>query len=615
MEQKHADILTGIIDADSMAKLDALGNDKANEFIADAVAMCKPDKLIVCNDDPADIAMIRQAAIDNNEETPLAMEGHTLHFDGPSDQARDKKVTKYLVPQGEHLDEKLNCTEREGGLAELREIFTDSMIGKTMYVRFFCLGPLDSAFSISCLQLTDSAYVCHSEDMLYRAGYEQFKRISPDGEFFRYLHTAGRMENNVSVDVDNRRIYMDHTQNTVYSTNTQYAGNTVGLKKLSLRLAIRKADREGWLAEHMFIMGVKGPSDRVTYIAGAFPSACGKTSTAMLPGETIVGDDLAYFKAIDGKAIAVNVESGIFGIISDVNADDDPVIFDVLTSPGEVIFGNVLVKDGVPAWMGMGVDLPADGTNYQGAWTSDMTDVNPSHKNARYTVRINSLANADVKADAPDGVELGAIVYGGRDSDISVPVQQSYDWAHGIMIGASLESETTAATLGAEGVRTFNPMSNMDFLSMPLSQYIGNNLDFAGKLDAEPMIFGVNYFLKKDGKFLNGKLDKGIWVKWMELRVHGEVEAIPSPTGLIPKHEDLARLFKQYRDFDYTEQMYVDQFTIRIPENLAKLDRIGEIYAGTPNTPAALTDAMDAQRKRLTDVQAEKGDYVSPLDL
>jgi phosphoenolpyruvate carboxykinase (GTP) len=389
----------------------------------------------------------------------------------------------------------------------------------------------------------------------------------------------------------------------------------VGLKKLSLRLAIRKADREGWLAEHMFIMGVKGPSDRVTYIAGAFPSACGKTSTAMLPGETIVGDDLAYFKAIDGKAIAVNVESGIFGIISDVNADDDPVIFDVLTSPGEVIFGNVLVKDGVPAWMGMGVDLPADGTNYQGAWTSDMTDVNPSHKNARYTVRINSLANADVKADAPDGVELGAIVYGGRDSDISVPVQQSYDWAHGIMIGASLESETTAATLGAEGVRTFNPMSNMDFLSMPLSQYIGNNLDFAGKLDAEPMIFGVNYFLKKDGKFLNGKLDKGIWVKWMELRVHGEVEAIPSPTGLIPKHEDLARLFKQYRDFDYTEQMYVDQFTIRIPENLAKLDRIGEIYAGTPNTPAALTDAMDAQRKRLTDVQAEKGDYVSPLDL
>jgi len=253
--------------------------------------------------------------------------------------------------------------------------------------------------------------------------------------------------------------------------------------------------------------------------------------------------------------------------------------------------------------------------NYQGQWTADMTGVTPSHKNARYTVRISSLANADVNADAPEGVELGAIVYGGRDSDTSVPVQQSYDWAHGIMIGASLESESTAATLGAEGVRTFNPMSNMDFLSMPLSRYVGNNLDFAAKLENLPLIFGVNYFLKSDGKFLNGKLDKGIWVKWMELRVHGEADAIASPTGLIPKHEDLARLFKQYRDFDYTEEMYVDQFTIRIPESIAKLDRIGAIYADTPDTPEALTDAMDAQRKRLTDLQTAKGDYVSPLDL
>jgi len=615
MEQKHADILTGTIDAESLAKLEALDNDRANEFIADAVALCKPRAVVVCSDEPGDIAMIRQAAIDNCEEKPLAMEGHTLHFDGPRDQARDKKVTKYLVPEGGHLDEKLNCTDRDGGLAELREIFDGSMAGKTMYIRFFCLGPVNSRFSISCLQLTDSAYVAHSEDMLYRAGYEQFKRLGVDDEFFRFLHTAGRMENNVSVDVDKRRIYMDHTRNTVYSTNTQYAGNTVGLKKLSLRLAIRKADREGWLAEHMFVMGVRGPGERITYIAGAFPSACGKTSTAMLPGETIVGDDLAYFRAVDGKARAVNVESGIFGIIADVNHDDDPVIFDVLTSPGEVIFGNVLVKDGVPFWLGMGVELPADGTNYQGRWTADMTGVNPSHKNARYTVRISSLANADVNADAAEGVELGAIVYGGRDSDTSVPVQQSYDWAHGIMIGASLESETTSATLGAEGVRTFNPMSNMDFLSMPLSRYIGNNLDFAAKLDNPPLIFAVNYFLKSDGKFLNGKLDKGIWVKWMELRIHDQADAIPAPTGMIPRHEDLASLFRQYRDFEYTREMYVDQFTIRIPENIAKLDRIEAIYADMPDTPEAMTDALAAQRKRLTDLQAAKGDYVSPLDL
>jgi len=615
MKTEHAEILKDKIDDQSLAKLQALDNDRANAFIAEAAALCKPDRVLVCSDDPADIAMIRQAAIDNCEETPLAMEGHTLHFDGPQDQARDKSVTKYLVPEGEHLDEKLNCTDRDAGLAELNEIFDGSMISKTMYVRFFSLGPLNSQFSISCLQLTDSAYVAHSEDMLYRAGYEQFKGLGDDGEFFRYLHTAGRLVDNVSADVDKRRIYMDYTTNTVYSTNTQYAGNTVGLKKLSLRLAIRKADSEGWLAEHMFIMGVHGRGERVTYVAGAFPSACGKTSTAMLPGETIIGDDLAYFRIVGGKVRAANVESGIFGIIIEVNAADDPVIYDVLTSPGEVIFGNVLVNDGVPYWIGMGVDLPPEGTNYQGHWTADMTDVNPSHKNARYTVRISALANADENANTPEGVELGAIVYGGRDSDTSVPVQQSYDWAHGIMIGASLESETTSATLGAEGVRTFNPMSNMDFLSMPLSRYVANNLDFGAKLDDPPLIFGVNYFLKKDGKFLNGKLDKGIWVKWMELRVHGEADAIGAPTGLIPIYEDLAGLFKEHRDFDYTREMYAEQFTIRIPENIAKLDRIEAIYADITDTPQALTDALAAQRERLEDLQTAKGDYVSPFDL
>ncbi len=614
MEQKYADVLKGKLDADSMAKLEALDNANLHEFVADAVELCQPDTVKVCSDDPADIAWIRQAAIDNSEETQLTTEGHTAHFDSPKDQARDKSVTKYLVPEGADFDRSLGAVDRDAGIAELRGIFSGSMKGKTMYVRFFCLGPVDSKFSISCAQLTDSAYVAHSEDMLYRAGYEQFKKVGETNDFFRFLHTAGRTENNVSVDVDKRRIYMDHTTNTVFSTNTQYAGNTVGLKKLSLRLAIRRADAEGWLAEHMFIMGCNGPKDRVTYFAGAFPSACGKTSTAMLPGETIIGDDLAYFRVIDGELRAVNVESGIFGIIGDVNGDDDPVIFDVLKNPGEVIFGNVLVKDGTPYWTGMGEDLPADGTNFAGAWKAD-ADTPPSHKNARYTVRLSSLANRDVEADNPNGVSLGGIIYGGRDSDTSVPLQQSYDWAHGIMMGASLESETTAATLGAEGVRTFNPMSNMDFLSMPLAKYIQNNLDFGAKISNQPAIFCVNYFLKKDGKFLNGKLDKGIWVKWMDLRVNGEVDAINAPTGMLPKYEDLAKLFKQYRDADYTTEEYVEQFTIRIPECLAKLDRIGKIYSEVPNTPQAILDAMAAQRKRLEETQAAKGDYVNPCDL
>lgn len=622
MNAQYAEVLKKNLDADSFAKLETLDNDKLHAFVADAIELGQPDSVKVCSDDPADIAYIRQKAIDNNEETPLTTAGHTIHFDGYNDQARDKPVTKYLLPEGVSLGRALNTIGRDEGLAEVRGFLSGAMKGKEMFVRFFCLGPVNSPFSISCAQITDSAYVAHSEDLLYRTGYEQFKKLGQSGEFFRLLHSAGRLENNVSADVDKRRIYMDITEEMVYSSNTQYAGNTVGLKKLSLRLAIRKADREGWLAEHMFVMGCHGPNERVTYFAGAFPSACGKTSTAMLPGETIVGDDIAYFRKIDGQGRVVNVENGIFGIIQDVNGDDDPVIYDVLTSPGEVIFSNVLIKDKTPYWLGMERDIPTAGVNHSGKWQrgdKDSTgkEITPSHKNARYTVALHALANLDKNANDPNGVNVGGVVYGGRDSDTTVPVQQSFDWSHGIItMGASLESETTAATIGAEGVRTFNVMSNMDFLAIPLSKYIQNNLDYADGLKNVPPIFSVNYFLKgDDGKYLNGKLDKGVWLKWMELRVHGDAEAITTPTGMIPLYGDLKRLFKSHMNLDYIQEDYVEQFTIRIPELLAKLDRIEKIYREHEDTQPVIYETFAAQHQRLEELQTAKGDYISPLDL
>jgi len=394
----------------------------------------------------------------------------------------------------------------------------------------------------------------------------------------------------------------------------------VGLKKLSLRLAIRKADRESWLAEHMFIMRSNGPKGRKTYFCGAFPSACGKTSTAMIPGENIVGDDLAYFRIIDGEFRAVNVESGIFGIIEDVNAKDDPVIYDVLTKPGEVIFSNVLVKDGKPYWLGMGEEIPTQGENYCGKWEKGMKgpdgkDTTPSHKNARYTVKMADLKNADPHWDDPKGVKVDGIIYGGRDSDTNVPVREAYSWEHGICtMGAMLESETTAATIGQQGVRVWNVMSNMDFLSMSVGRYIENNLKFAKDIK-RPKVFGTNYFLKKDGQFLNGKLDKSIWIKWMERRVHNEMEVLDAGYGLIPQYEDLKQLFKEVLKKDYTKKDYVEQFTVRIPELLAKLERMEKIYATIADTPPAMKTEMASQRKRLSALRQANGDYISPLDL
>jgi phosphoenolpyruvate carboxykinase (GTP) len=610
------------LSADNYAKLTAIASPKMHSFVAEAIELTEPADVVVFTDSAEDTATIRKWALSGGEK-PLAAAGHTYHFDGSNDQGRDTFSTRYLLPKGMDLGESLNSIEREGGLGEVKGFLKGSMKGRKMLVCFWCLCPTNSDFSISCVQLTDSPYVAHSESILYRPGYEQFKK-NPDKEFFRFLHSEGEVdENGCSKNWQQRRVYIDLTDNMVYSVNTQYAGNTVGLKKLALRLAIQKASKEGWLAEHMFIMGAQGPKGRTTYFAGAFPSACGKTSTAMLPGQTIVGDDIAYFRKKNGTMYTANVEQGIFGIIEDVNAKDDPVIYKALTTPGEVIYGNVLIKDGKPYWTGMGQELPESGTNYTGAWTKGKTDADgkpvlPSHKNARYTIRLSALANLDKEADNPNGVPVGGIIYGGRDSDTQVPVDQAFDWTEGIVVkGASIESETTAATLGKQGVRTFNIMANQDFVSIPLGKYIQNNLDFAKGVKKPPLVFSVNYFLRgEDGKFLNGKLDKMIWLLWAELRVNGDVDAIKAPTGWIPKYEDLAPLFKSKLSFDYTQEAYIKQFTIRVPSLIAKYDRVEAIYkAKVSDTPQVVYETFAAIRKRLQDAQAKYGDAISPLSL
>ena len=551
MDESTGTILQNAMDSRNHCKLMGVKDAEVHKFIADAIALCDPKDVFVCSDSEEDIAHIRRQALALGEEKPLNTPGHTYHFDGMNDQGRDREVTKYLVPATDRLSKALNQMEREEGLGEVRGLLKGAMRGRTMIVRFLSLGPTGSQFSIGCVQCTDSWYVAHSEDLLYRLAYDMFLTKKAAGSF-HFLHSAGKMdENMVSVEAEKKRIYIDYTRDTVYSVNTQYAGNTVGLKKLALRLTIRKADREGWLAEHMFLMGVRGPGDRKTYLAGAFPSACGKTSTAMLPSQTILGDDIAYFRNLNGEARAVNAESGIFGIIQNVNPGDDPQIHEALTTPGEVIFSNILVKDGKPYWLGMAGELPKDGVNFSGPWSAGKRDSqgNPipaAHKNARYTVALPALGNVDAELNNPDGVLLGGIMYGGRDAHAYVPVQQGFDWEHGIIAyGAALETETTFAILGKEGVPEINIMSIQDFLAIPLGKYIRNNLDFGRKVTKPPLVFGVNYFLRdKEGKFVNGVRDKAVWVKWMERRVYGEAECVRTPTGLIPRFEDLQKLFQ-----------------------------------------------------------------------
>ena len=601
----------------------ALDNLKLNAFIAEAIELTNPASVYVCNDSPADIDYIRKQAIKSGEERPLNIEGHTYHFDGMEDQGRDREVTKYLVPKTDTLSKALKQIEREEGLAEVRELLKGVMRGRTMIVRFMTLGPTKSDFSIPCVECTDSFYVSHNLNLLYRLGYEEFKRLGPKVRFFATLHSSGKVDDRmVSAEPDKKRIYIDYTTDTVYSVNTQYGGNTVGLKKLALRLTIRKADREGWLAEHMFLMGVQGKGARKTYLAGAFPSACGKTSTAMLPGETILGDDIAYFRAVNGRCMAANAEAGIFGIIQNVNERDDPVIWDVLSRPGEVIFSNVLVKDGRPYWLGMGVEPPNDGENFSSLWYKGKKDAKGveipcANKNARYAVALKDLKNCDPELDNPFGVELAGIMYGGRDAYAYVPCQQGFSWEHGIIAyGASLETETTFAIIGKEGVPEINLMSIQDFVAVPLGKYIRNNLKFGKKLKAPPLVFGVNYFLRdREGRFVNGVRDKHVWVKWMELRVHSEADAVQTPTGLVPCFEDLQQLFRQVLGKDYCQDDYVRQFSVRVGENIAKIARVEQFYReNVTDAPNELFGVLTEQRNRLLDAQRRFGNYVSPFD-
>ncbi|MCK4411010.1 phosphoenolpyruvate carboxykinase (GTP), partial [Candidatus Bipolaricaulota bacterium] len=583
------------------------------------------DKVFVCTDSDEDIEYIRESAIKNGEESKVAIDGHTVHFDGYYDQGRDREHTNILVPKGVDLGSAISTKDRDKGLKEIHEILKDIMKGKELYIRFFCLGPTKSEFSIPCVQLTDSSYVAHSEDLLYRPGYTEFVRQGSSARFFKFVHSQGELdERKVSKNIDKRRIYIDIDNDTVYSTNTQYGGNTIGLKKLAMRLAINRAAKEGWLTEHMLIMGIHGPRNRVTYFTGAFPSLCGKTSTAMLDGETIVGDDIAYIRKKNGEVRAVNVEKGMFGIIMGVNSKDDPSQWKALHSHNEIIFSNVLVtEDKHVHWIGKDGNVPHKGYNHSGEWFIGEKDdrgreIPCSHPNARFTLDLKILDNLDPKLDDPFGVLVGGIVYGGRDSDTWVPVEESFGWAHGIITkGASLESETTAATLGKEGIREFNPMSNIDFLSVPIGKYVQCNLDFGKDLNKPPLIFSVNYFLKdRKGNFLNEKRDKEVWYKWMELRVYNEVDFIETPTGRIPKYEDLKRLFKEVFSKDYTQEEFDKQFMIRIPENLAKIDRIKRIYqTQVSDTPKIVFEVLDEQRQRLNRAREKYGDYISPYKL
>jgi len=617
------------MDASNFARIQKIENSEISLKIANAIVMCEPDNIFVNTGSEEDRQFIRELALKTGEESSLPMENHTIHFDLKKEQGRIIDRTYYIANEGEHISSLANKMLRAQALDEIRAIMSGIMHGKTMVIGFYIRGPAGAPVANPALEITSSTYVSHSAEILYRNAYNVFEReVRERGHFYTNIHSEGlnRLE-----DLPNARVFMDRSHRTTYSFNCTYAGNTLLLKKGNHRFSVDKAvyeNRGNELSEHMFITGIDGPDGRITWVTGAAPSGCGKTTTAMA-GNHFVGDDLAQMWIDEGGTIrSVNPECGIFGIVEDVNREGDPMLMDCLRNKGtEVIWSNVLIdENGVPHWVGNGEDPPEKGKNFQGEWYSGKVDENGkpvplSHPNSRCTLTSSALANYSEKAEDPAGVETRVITYSGRDSDTMPPVWVAKTSDHGVVIGATIVSAATATEVGATGVKR-SPWANAPFIPGALGDYMDAQFQFFGNEkiagDKKPVLAGLNYFLTREArggsskKLLGEKRDVKVWMAWLERMAHGDVQAIDSPIGYLPKYEDLKALFKSIIDKEYSEDLYIKQFSLYIDNIVARIDLQMEAYGKEDGAPERLFEILRQQRLELTALKEAHGPVAAP---
>jgi phosphoenolpyruvate carboxykinase (GTP) len=619
------------MDDGELSKLERISSEGALIKIANSIALCRPSHVMINSGDDADLAAIRALSVDKGEESPLAMPNHTIHYDLPQEQARIVDRTFYIVNPDERISVLAKKIARDEALGYISDKMVGIMEGKTMLVGFFNRGPAGAPATIPALEITSSAYVMHSADMLYRNSFRTFDRQAEEtGFFFTNLHSEGpwRVE-----DLPNARVFMDRSWLTTYAMFCTYAGNTLLLKKGNHRFAVDLATyfRVGeQLSEHMFVTGFDGPGGRATYFCGAAPSGCGKTTTAMA-GDRFVGDDLAQmWVARDGTLRAINPEKGIFGIVQDVNWDGDPHLMKALREPGEeVIWTNVLVDEElVPHWVGSGEEPPTKGRNYQGDWWAGKTDdkgkpIPVSHGNARITVRNESIGNYDEEAaEAADGVQVKVITYSGRDADTMPPIWVAKNPNHGVVIGASIVSAATATEVGVTGVRR-QPWANAPFIPGALADYMAAQFRLfnSPELSDPPILAGLNYFLTHEARggggtgLLGEKRDVKVWLNWLERRSHGELDAIETPIGFIPRYEDLQELFRSKIDKEYPRDLYDKQFSLYVDNILDRIALQEEAYAGEEDLPKTLFEVYAEQREGLRALRDRFGPVVAPAQL
>ncbi len=623
--------LCGLMDESNYQKL-LLCSPEVIEPIFNGATRMNPASIFINNGSPEDIQTIRQRSLELKEETALSTPGHTYHFDGINDQGRDTANTRYLAYANTEISSLQNKKEHRAGLLEVRKIMDDICKDKDMIVSFICRGPIGSPGADPTLQITDSYYVTHSEFLLYRMmDPKSFSQdVAEKGYMFINYHSAGTLtSSHVSADLHNRRIYMDVERFRSYSMNAQYAGNSIAPKKINHRFANMHNLRHHFgtrLEEHMYITGIEMEDD-VIYFAGAYPSGCGKTGTAMT-GSHLIGDDLAkiFIHPKSGEIRGVNPEKGMFGIIEGVNQKDDPETMDILTKPGnEVIFSNLLISENQPYWQDMGCQLPAKGQNFAGGWTAKSGQP-ASHKNARFTITLDSLANYDPAMENPQGVKLSGLLFGGRDYTTMPAIVMSHNWMNTVVHGAIIRSATTATEIDADGSEKRSPFANEAFFPGPLGQYINHYKAFGENQDIHPSNvpsgFQVNYWLHKSARgtlvpgeqdgLLGEKRDTKVWMRIMALMHQDKVETIWTPIGSIPKYADLQRIFADMIGKDYSRTIYTKQFSLYIDNLVKRIDLSVLEFSEEQGMPDEFFHILDTWRRDLKALKCVIGPIVTP---